>query len=205
MSLDASDLPPVPPRQNLREQVVYALRAALAAGEMRPGVVYSAPMLAEQFGVSPTPVREAMLDLAKEGLVEAVRNKGFRVIVLTERDLDEIGEVRALIEIPAVRSLAGRVPEEAAGRLRDLAARGEAAAVRGDALACAEAGRRFHLELLTLYGNTHLVEVARGLRDRAAGPGRLAASAREHTELLDHLVAGRAADAEDLLRRHLRG
>ena len=46
---------------------------------MRPGVVYSAPALAARFGVSATPVREAMLDLAKEGLVSAVRNKGFRV------------------------------------------------------------------------------------------------------------------------------
>jgi DNA-binding GntR family transcriptional regulator len=75
----ALNLPRVLGHNSLREQVSHALRAALIAGELRPGVVYSAPVLAAGFGVSATPVREAMLDLAKEGLVEVVRNKGFRV------------------------------------------------------------------------------------------------------------------------------
>ncbi len=59
-----------------RERVADALRAALIAGELRPGEVYSAPGLATRFGVSATPVREALLDLAKEGLVDVVPNKG---------------------------------------------------------------------------------------------------------------------------------
>ncbi|GAA2910803.1 hypothetical protein GCM10011428_26590 [Streptomyces violaceus] len=72
-----------------RERVADALRAALIAGELRPGEVYSAPGLAARFGVSATPVREAMLDLAKEGLVDTVPNKGFRVTAVSERQLDE--------------------------------------------------------------------------------------------------------------------
>src|SRR5258708_10515794 len=55
---------------SLREQVSRALEAALVAGELQPGVIYSAPGLAEQFGVSATPVREAMLDLVKDGRSE---------------------------------------------------------------------------------------------------------------------------------------
>lgn len=62
------NLPSLGTRQNVRDQIAQALRASLVAGEMRPGVVYSAPTLAERFGVSPTPVREAMLDLAREHL-----------------------------------------------------------------------------------------------------------------------------------------
>src|ERR671911_3059487 len=91
-------LPSFARRTSLREQVADALRAAVVSGEMKPGHVYSAPALAAQFGVSATPVREAMLDLAKEGLVEAVRNKGFRVTALSGRDLDELTEIRRLIE-----------------------------------------------------------------------------------------------------------
>ena len=205
------DLPSVPRRQNLREQVAYALRAALIAGEMRPGVVYSAPTLATQFGVSPTPVREAMLDLAKEGLVEAVRNKGFRVVELSDRDLDEINQIRELIEIPTIAGLAGAISAEAAERLREIAQGIVDAAERGEILDYIDADRRFHLELLGLAGNTHLVEVVRELRDRArlygvaelAERGELTPSAREHVELLDLIVAGRAADATDLMRRHL--
>jgi DNA-binding GntR family transcriptional regulator len=205
------DLPSVPPRRNLREQVAHALRAALVAGEMRPGVVYSAPMLAAQFGVSPTPVREAMLDLAKEGLVEAVRNKGFRVVELCDRDLDELIEIRELIEVPVIAGLAGRVSAEDAERLRYLADRIVEAAESGDILEYIDADRGFHLELLGLAGNAQLVEVVRELRDRArlygvpalAAHGELTTSAREHIELLDLIMAGRAADAEALMRRHL--
>ena len=86
---------------SLREQVSRALEAALVAGELQPGVIYSAPGLAEQFGVSATPVREAMLDLVKDGFVEVVRNKGFRVLEVSESDLDQISQIRLLLEVPS--------------------------------------------------------------------------------------------------------
>ncbi len=75
---------------NLRQQVRRALEAAIVAGELRPGELYSAPVLSERFGVSATPVREAMLELSKDGFVVAERNRGFRVAEVSERDLDEI-------------------------------------------------------------------------------------------------------------------
>jgi DNA-binding GntR family transcriptional regulator len=192
------DLPMVGERQSLREQVAHALRAALITGEMRPGVVYSAPVLAAQFGVSATPVREAMLDLAKEGLVEAVRNKGFRVTELSERDLDELTEIRSLIEVPTVARLADAGRAADFERLRPIAEEIVAAAEQGDLLAYVDADLRFHLELLTLSGNAHLVEVVRDLRTRArlyglsqlSERGTLADSAREHLELLDALKGG---------------
>jgi DNA-binding GntR family transcriptional regulator len=69
-----------------------------------PGIVYSAFSLVEQFGVSVTPVREAMLDLASEGQVEALHNMGFRVIKPSQAQLDSITEVN--LEVPAVRAVA---------------------------------------------------------------------------------------------------
>lgn len=205
------NLPPLGRRQNVRELIAEALRAALVTGEMRPGAVYSAPALAERFGVSPTPVREAMLDLAKEGLVIAVRNKGFRVTELSERDLDEITDVRALVEVPTVGRVAGTASGEAA-KLRPLGEAVVAAAERGDILGYVEADTAFHLDLLALAGNAHLVEVVRDLRHRSrlyglpslAERGELLPSAREHLQLLDLVVAGDAPAAEALMRHHLR-
>jgi DNA-binding GntR family transcriptional regulator len=204
------NLPSLGTRQNVRDQIAQALRASLVAGEMRPGVVYSAPTLAERFGVSPTPVREAMLDLVKEGLVTAVRNKGFRVTELSDRDLDEITEVRALIEVPTV----GRVAASPVGaeELRPLAEAVVAAAERRDILGYIEADQVFHLELLALGGNAHLVEVVRELRHRSrlygvpslAERGELLPSAREHLQLLDFVTAGDVEAAETLMRHHLR-
>lgn len=204
-------LPDLAERVSLREQVANALRAAMISGQLQPGVVYSAPALAGTFGVSATPVREAMLDLAKEGLVEAVRNKGFRVTELSDRDLDELTELRMLIEVPTTASLAGRLTQPELAELRGLAAEIETTAAAGDLIAYLEADREFHLTLLAHSGNRHLVDLVASLRSRArlygldqlADTGRLVHSAREHVTLVELLERGDAEAAESLVRQHI--
>ncbi|MFE0460111.1 GntR family transcriptional regulator [Kitasatospora sp. NPDC058965] len=198
-------------QERLRDQVAHALRAALISGELRPGVVYSAPALAADFGVSATPVREAMLDLAREGLVEAVRNKGFRVTEMTERDLDDFTEIRALIEVPTVGRVTRTATAEQLEALRPDAEAIVAAARAHDLIGYLEADRRFHLSLLALAGNTRLVEVVGDLRKRSRlygltrldQRGELVSSAEEHLELLDLMLTGDADAAEACMARHL--
>ena len=119
-------------RLSLRDEAIQTLHAAIVAGILRPGVVYSAPAMAAQLGMSATPVREAMLDLVKEGLVETVRNKGFRVVELADDELDELTELRLLIEVPSVRrdrdprTRRRRVWRAARARRRDRAQRRQA-------------------------------------------------------------------------------
>jgi DNA-binding GntR family transcriptional regulator len=207
-------LPNLGPRRNLRQEIAQALRGALITGEMRPGVLYSAPALAEKFGVSATPVREAMLDLANEKLVTIVRNKGFRVNELSDRDLDEIASLRALIEIPAMAEVARAINEPtraAVEELRPIAKELVQVAEAGDLIRYVEVDRRFHLALLALAGNRHLVEVVANLRARSrlyglqelAERGELGRSAAEHEQLVDLVVAGDAAGAAELMRRHI--
>jgi DNA-binding GntR family transcriptional regulator len=200
-------------RRNLREEISQTLRAAVISGELRPGVVYSAPSLATQFGVSATPVREAMLDLAKEGLIDVVRNKGFRVTELSEKDLDELSELRALIEVPTVGRIAeSGIPPEVADRLRSLGEGIEQAATDRDLITHVALDLEFHLTLLGLAGNSHLVETVRTLRSRSrlyglrslAERDALVPSSREHVELVDLIVAGEAATAKRLMNRHIR-
>jgi DNA-binding GntR family transcriptional regulator len=200
-------------RRNLREEITQTLRAAVISGELRPGVVYSAPSLAAQFGVSATPVREAMLDLASEGLVDSVRNKGFRVTSVSSKDLDELSELRALIEVPTVaRITAAGVAPSVLESLRPLAATIEEAAAAGDLITHVAADMEFHLRLLAVGGNSHLVETVRSLRSRSriyglrklADQGELVPSAREHAALLDLIEAGDVDGAERLMDRHIR-
>jgi len=203
---------PLGDRQSLREEVANVLRAAIVAGQMRPGVVYSVPTLAERFGVSVTPVREAMLDLAKEGLVRGVRNKGFRVIELSDEDLDDITELRALIEVPTVVGLASTITDVDTDALRPLAQAIVDSAAEGDVIGYLDADRRFHLQLLGLAGNPRLVDAVRVLRaqtrlyglDQLVAQDRLVASAAEHFELLDALQAHDAPRVEAVMRRHIR-
>ncbi|MFE1027334.1 GntR family transcriptional regulator [Streptomyces sp. NPDC058818] len=187
-------------RSSVRGQVLDALRTALVSGELRPGEVYSAPVLGERFGVSATPVREAMQQLALEGAVEVVPNRGFRVVERGDRELAELAEVRALIEVPVLLRLARTVPAGRWAELRPLAEATVRAASSGCPATYAEADRAFHRAVLALAGNDQLVRIAGDLHRRAQWPpagapavrGRadLIADAHEHTALLDALIAG---------------
>ncbi|MER6069546.1 GntR family transcriptional regulator [Streptomyces sp. NPDC001817] len=197
--------------ERLRDQVAHALRAALISGELRPGEVYSAPTLAEDFGISATPVREAMLDLAREGLVEPVRNKGFRVTEVNERDLDQYTEIRTLIEVPTVGRITQTASKAELEALRPIAEEIVRAAHDHDLIGYLEADRRFHLSLLALSGNDRLVETVGDLRKRSRlygltaldQRGELIPSAQEHLELLELMLSGDAEAAEQCMTRHL--
>jgi DNA-binding GntR family transcriptional regulator len=205
------ELPELPGRPSMRSQVRHALRGALVSGQMEPGKVYSAPVLAARFGVSPTPVREAMLELAKEGLILPVRNKGFRVRPLSDRELDEITEMRVLLEVPTTVRAAGQASVADLKRLRPMARRLVTAAERSDLIGYVESDREFHLDLLALAGNQQLVELVGELRARSrlyglqdlAQRGELSASALEHVQMLDLIEAADTAGLAELMRRHI--
>lgn len=209
--------PPAPrgvQRHSVRGQILDALRAALVDGELIPGQVYSAPALGARFGVSATPVREAMQQLAAEGAVEVVPNRGFRVSERGPRDLAELAEVRALLEIPVVLRLARTVPAAGWCALRPLADATVAAAALGDRAGYAESDRAFHRAVLALSGNQQLVAVADDLHRRSqwplvSGPAArradLLADASQHTALLDALIARDLPAAQSLVRDHFNG
>ncbi|WP_328998550.1 GntR family transcriptional regulator [Kribbella sp. NBC_00709] len=198
-------------RENLRDSVANALRAAVISGELKPGEVYSAPTLGARFGVSATPVREAMLDLVREGLVISLRNKGFRVTEVSDEDLDNVAAVRQLIEPPTVRDVVPVIPAADHPRLRRLAEDIVVAAQAGDLIAYIEADRVFHVTLLAYSGNQKLVDVVSDLRSQTrllgltplVESGRLLPSATEHHELLDLIESGDGEGAEQLMRRHI--
>ena len=145
---------------SLREQVSHALRAAIVSGELEPGVVYSAPALGSRFGVSATPVREAMLDLVHENLVTTVPNKGFRVTTIDEGDLDEITELRLLIEPPLAAQVTSVIPAADLPTLRGMAEAIVEGALAGDLVAYTEADRAFHLRLLEYAGNSRITDLS---------------------------------------------
>lgn len=202
---------PLGPQRSLRESVTESLRTAIIAGSLEEGTLYSAPALGAAFGVSATPVREAMMDLAREGLVETVKNKGFRVTRMSDRELDEITQIRLLLEPPVVADIAGNIPPEGITSLRALADAIVAAAREGDLAAYLAADRDFHAEVLRYAGNAQLVDLATSLRMKTRMYGlkslsesnRLADSAQEHHELLDLLDAGNSEAALALMRRHI--
>ena len=210
----ALQLPSFHQQSSLREQVADALRAHLVSGRMRPGVLYSAPKLAAEFGVSATPVREAMLDLVSEGLVDVVRNKGFRVTHLSEAELDAMAEWRALIEVPVMGMIAEscegeRIP--AVKALRKVADAITDAAARKDLVAYIELDTEFHLRFLELHGNAHIVAVIRDLRRRSrlygledlAGTGLMLRLCEEHQQMVDAALERDGETMRTLMAQHI--
>jgi DNA-binding GntR family transcriptional regulator len=204
-------LPSFARRTSLREQVADALRAAVVSGEMKPGHLYSAPTLAARFGVSATPVREAMLDLAKQGLVEVVPNKGFQVTSISDAELDQITEIRLMLEPPAAKTAAGNASPADVDALMPLAQAIVEAAKRGDLISYIEADHEFHARLLALSGNRRLVEIVKDLRAQTrlyglsglVTAGILAATAEEHVTMCTYLAAGDGSALEQLVRVHI--
>jgi len=207
----ASTIGPLAKTASLRETVTQILRAAIISGEMAPGEVYSAPALGARFGVSATPVREAMVDLSRAGLVQTVRNKGFRVTAMSDAELDDIAALRMLIEPPTVRQVTPRIPEEAIPELRGLAQAIVDHAAAGDLITYTEADRRFHLAILEYSTNQRLVSLVSDLRSQTRLYGlsemverdTLAGSAAEHLELVDLVAARDATGAGNLMKRHI--
>lgn len=200
-------------RSSVRGQVLQALRTALVTGELRPGEVYSAPALGERFGVSATPVREAMQQLALEGAVEVVPNRGFRVVQRDARELAELTEVRALLEVPVLLRLARTVPAARWAELRPLAEATVRAAASGCRATYAETDRAFHRALLSLAGNEQLVRIADDLHRRAQWPldgtpatgsarTELMTDAAQHVALLDTLITGDTEALRALTAEH---
>jgi DNA-binding GntR family transcriptional regulator len=197
---------------SLRSQVSDILRAQIAAGELAPDGIYSAVSLAQRLGVSPTPVREAMLDLAASGLVEPIRNRGFRILTVSPADLDEIVTMRLWLEVPAVERVIELASDEDLEALRPLAERIVTAAERREASSFVLADTDFHQALLRLTRNGRLLSTVMELRDqtrllgieRLSRYGELDASAAEHLQILDALIARDPDSARELMAAHLR-
>ena len=152
-------LKPVERPLALVEQVYSALRAQLRSGAIDAGQALQEVQLAEQLGVSRTPVREAMARLASEGLLSSDR-RSFTVPALSRKDVDDIYEVRFLVEPAALRRIAPLTAEPAVRRSIDVALADAVAAHRaGDSDAFRDANVRYRAAWLALLPNARLVRV----------------------------------------------
>ncbi|MFS4107680.1 GntR family transcriptional regulator [Streptomyces sp. PD-S100-1] len=116
-------------RSTLRQQIADALRDEVLAGRLQPGQEFTVKEIAEQYGVSATPVREALVDLSAQGLLEADQHRGFRVHEYSPADFVEMIEARGLVVDGMFRSLVERFEDTSLiERFEDLAAEGSGTA-----------------------------------------------------------------------------
>ncbi|MEU1496923.1 GntR family transcriptional regulator [Streptomyces sp. NPDC005732] len=160
-------------RSTLRQQIADALRDEVLAGRLQPGQEFTVKEIAEQYGVSATPVREALVDLSAQGLLDADQHRGFRVHEYSPADFRGMIEARSLVADGMFHSLVEGDGMKLADDPRVLAAlagvrrRGEEAqraAVAGDLNILIGYDLRFWRELSALFGNAYLADFLHRLR-----------------------------------------
>jgi DNA-binding GntR family transcriptional regulator len=198
--------------ETLRDQALTIIRHRIVTGEFAPDEIFSAVVVADELGVSRAPVREAMLTLVNEGYMEPVRNRGFRVVPLSDTARREIYELRMMLEPPAMAKLAASHARDAAAapQFHEFAERTVYCAETGDLVGHLEADRQFHQGLTALAGNEQLTRFVMQLRDRtrrysirSMSAEELTSNAREHFALLDALNAGDPLAAQEVMEAHL--
>ena len=195
---------PVP----LRQSVYEALVELIVGGGLRPGQHLVESELARHLGVSRQPVREALHRLEAEGWIDLRPGQGAFVHVPTDREVDQLLDVRELLEGATARLAARAATPEAVAALRSTWQRGVAAVESGDLAATVAANNDFHAAVAEVAGNAVLAQlseiVGRRVRwyYRKVAPARGHESWSEHAELLAAIDAGDEDQAAALARVH---
>lgn len=209
----ALDLPLLSPSSAGRraEQVMEAVREALDAGVMRPGVKYSVYQLSDALGVSRTPVRDALLRLEEIGLIRFEARQGFRVLVPQPREIADIFAVRLALELPAARRAATLCGTELADRLHERLALMRAAAQTGDERTFTQHDQLLHDHILAAAGNARARAIVGSLRESTRLLGASTADRSrtldevdaEHLPVVAAITGNDPAAAEAAMRSHL--
>jgi DNA-binding GntR family transcriptional regulator len=192
------------------EHALSALRHAISSGELRPGQRVAQEEVAEALGVSVAPVREALRVLEQEGQVRYLPRRGYFVNELRIADLEEIYELRRLLEERAARHALPTLDAERLARIELAARECELAAERGDVAAELRGNRRFHLAILEADDQPHILRLIALLWDSTEAyramyynlPDERRRSVQSHERILQALRRGDGDRLVKELDRH---
>lgn len=200
------------------EEAYRRLRNLIFNGTLRPGEIISENSLAKRLGMSRTPVREAIHRLEQEGLIVPVSNRKKQIFVLTIKDVEEIFDLKEIIESKVARWAAEHHKPEEAEKLRTITANMKKVVLDNNAASqelndtWLELDKEYHDTLFAMARNQRAKEIIRNLNQQwhrlrlgiLAIEGRLEKSVKEHEEIAEAILRGDAAGAEEAMIEHLR-
>lgn len=200
----------------LRERIADAIRESIIRGELQPGARISEPRLAKKYGISRTPVREALRQLDSEGFLGVVPRKGARVSIVTERDVNEFYELRSLLEGYAAELATRNISDRELHRLEQLNEQMECFHRSGEFQRIARLHRQFHEIIVQAAHNEQLSGLLHSLNNRfqrfmiqLALSGKNAEAFSQHRDIIqamrqrDGKLAEQTARANAMLGREL--
>ncbi len=200
---------PIERHQTLREKILETIREAILKGNLKPGEKVAEPELAERFGISRTPIREAFRQLESEGYLTVIPRKGAVVAALSEQDVQEYYAIKSILEGYAAELAADKLSDKELEKLEAINERLKALAAEGDVKAFYRVHSEFHDLFLKASGNSKLVELIQQLgmkfnRLRMASlsvEGRMNISVAEHDKLLEAFRKHDGQLAENLVKK----
>jgi DNA-binding GntR family transcriptional regulator len=192
--------------------VVDEIREAIVRGDFVPNQRLVEADLSEQFAASRATVRSALVELANEGLVERVQNRGARVRAVPLAEAVEICEVRMVLEGLCAAKAAGNITRDETKQLKAIGKQMRAAVSNGDVLGYSRLNQDLHRRVREIGGQQTARNVLERLRAQsvrhqfklAMQPGRPTVSLPEHLAIIDAICANDPAAAENAARAHLR-
>ncbi|HKJ63138.1 MAG TPA: GntR family transcriptional regulator [Hyphomicrobiales bacterium] len=200
-------------KQPATPQVYNHLRSMIMSLAVPPGTSLSRALVAERFGVSQQPVRDALIKLEEEGLVDTYPQSSTKVSKIDLQSVHEEQCLRLSVELETVRMLAMKADQLDFFPIEMLILQQERLFQRGDIADFAEADREMHRTMMELAGIPGLWSVIRsrsGHLDRLRNlhlptPGKASSVIEGHKRVLDAILSGNPAKAQDALRTHLSG
>jgi DNA-binding GntR family transcriptional regulator len=198
--------------QRLREIAYERLKDALQHANLTPGEPLSENQLSRWLGISRTPVREALQQLAQEGLVQVIPGRAITVASRSLKDVLDVVHIRSLLEPELIRLVAESATPQQIATLQDTIEKMEEAVRNDDYSAWSKADNVFHDTLNESCPNQLLGETSVLMRNRVhhianadskVNPARLASCTAEHREIVDAVAARDGKAAEEAVRRHL--
>jgi DNA-binding GntR family transcriptional regulator len=195
--------------RTVKVQLVQAIRDEIIRGNFRPGQFLRQEELAERFEVSTMPVREALRDLEADGLVTIYPHRGAMVSRLSANDLEDIYDMRAVLEEMATRLAVPRLTETTLAEMSDIL--DDLDGHLNDVLIAVNLNHQFHSTLYAASGRQHLCELQGILRRRTqhylyayiTGLGDMPRAQAEHRAILEACRRGAAEEAAAIVRRHV--
>lgn len=202
---------PVAEHRTLREVIAQTIRDGIIKGTFRPGQHITEPDLAERFGISRTPIREAFRQLESEGFLETTPRKGTVVAPVTERDVHEFYEIKSLLEGYAASKAAARIGADELAAMEAANERLVAAHRAGDLKTMVAEHNEFHAIFVRASGNERLAQLIESLvlrfqrfRVLLSLSGAIEDFAGEHRQIIEAFREADAARAERLVRGNAR-
>jgi len=212
MKGDLAEIIPFKRPKSLNDMAYESLKEGILKGILRTGEVYSELELARQFSISRTPVREALIRLSAEHLIVFRPRKGISVITFNQKDIENLYELRGVIEETVILKIAGHLTREQIQEIRWLISEQEKCIKSGlDENLFLDIDRKFHLFFIKASGNPFFVKTYNSIRDYMdlsnkkglKKKGRPQEVIEEHRAILESLLLGDMKKIKKALDQHL--